>query len=181
METQSENKTWKQKLISELSEYLVNVVYLSIFFGVYAVSRRLTLSQYGIYLDDYFVGIIKALVIAKVIMIGTFLRISRKYEHKALIVPVFYKIFLFVLWVLLFDALEGFIRGLIHTHSIPSAFEDLVQHHFSKMWLGGVLMVTLSFIPFFMLKELSRIFGYEKFRDLFLKNRTPEQPRSIVN
>jgi hypothetical protein len=38
------------------------------------------------------------------------------------------------------------------------------------MWLGGLLMVAMSFIPFFMLKELSRVMGHEKFRDLFLKN-----------
>jgi hypothetical protein len=33
-------------------------------------------------------------------------------------------------------------------------------------------MVILSFIPFFMLKELGRIMGHEKFRDLFVKSRT---------
>jgi len=39
------------------------------------------------------------------------------------------------------------------------------------MWLGGLLMVALSFIPFFMLKQLSRIMGHEKFKNLFLRNR----------
>jgi hypothetical protein len=172
MEAQIEKKTWKQKLFHEISEYLVNAAYLTLFFCVYAISRRLTLAQYGIYLDDYFIGLIKALVIAKVIMIGAFLRISRKYEHKPLIIPVLYKVFIFLLWVILFDAVEGLIRGLIETHSMAGAFENLVQHHFTKVWLGGLLMVILSFIPFFALKELSRIMGHEKFKDLFLKSRT---------
>ena len=172
MEAQIEKKTWKQKLFREFSEYLINAAYLTLFFGVYAVSRRLTLAQYGVHLDDYFIGLIKALVIAKVIMIGAFLRISRKFEHKPLIIPVLYKVFVFLLWVILFDAVEGLIRGLIQTHSFAGAFENLIQHHFTKMWLGGMLMVILSFIPFFALKELSRIIGHEKFRDLFLRKRT---------
>ncbi len=172
MEAQTNKKTWKQKLLSEFSEYLVNAAYLTLFFGVYSVSRRLTLAQYGVYLDDYFIGLIKALIIAKVIMIGAFLRISRKYENKPLIIPVLYKVLIFLLWVILFDATEGLIRSLIQTQSMAGAFENLMQHHFTKMWLGGVLMVILSFIPFFMLKELSRVIGHKEFTDLFLKNRT---------
>ena len=168
METQPKGKTWQQKLVHELSEYAVNALYLTIFFGVYATSRRLTLAQYGIHLDDYFIGIIKALIIAKVIMIGAFLRISRKYEGKPLIYPVLFKVFIFVLWVILFDAAEGYVRGLIHTHSMIGAFEDLVQQHFTKVWLAGLLMVILSFIPFFMLKELSRVMGYEKLVAMFI-------------
>lgn len=175
METKAEKKTLKQRVFDELSEYLVNAIYLTIFFGAYAVSRRLTLAQYGIHLDDYFIGLIKALIIAKVIMIGAFLRVSRKFEGRPLIIPVMYKVFIFMLWVILFDALEGLIRGMIQTESLSGAFENLVYHHFTKMWLGGVLMVFLSFIPFFALKELSRTIGHEKFRDLFLRDRAASQ------
>jgi hypothetical protein len=179
METTVEKKTWKQKLIHELSEYFVNAVYLTVFFGVFAISRRLTLSQFGIYLDDYFIGLIKALIIAKVIMIGAFLRISRKFEGRPLIIPVLYKVCIFVLWVILFDALEGLIKGLIQSGSLSGTLETLVQHHFNRMWLGGLLVVILSFIPFFALKELSRIMGHEKFRDLFLKQRPqPSNPEN---
>jgi hypothetical protein len=174
METQKEKKTLKQRLFHELSEYTINATYLILFFGVYAISRRLTLAQYNIHLEDYFVGVIKGLIIAKVIMLASFLRISRMFEGKPLIIPVLYKVFIFVLWVVLFDVLEGLVRGLIQTHSMAAAFEDLMQHHFTKMWLGGLLMIGFSFIPFFMLKELSRIMGHEKFRNQFFKKRPAE-------
>lgn len=171
MEEQKEKKTWKQKLIHELSEYALNVIYLTVFFGVYAIARRLTLAHYNIYTEDYFVAPIKALVIGKVIMIGAFLSISRKFENKPLLIPVLYKVAIFLLWVVLFDAVEGLVKGMIHTHSLTGALDELIHNHFSKVWLGGLLMVTLSFFPFFMLKELSRAMGHEKFRDLFLRKR----------
>ncbi len=164
-----EKKTFKQKLFHELSEYGINVIYLTLFFGVFALARRLTLAHYGIYVDDYFIALIKALVIGKVIMITAFLNISRKFEGQPLIFPVLYKVFFFVLFVILFDVVEGWIRGIISTHSVSEGFQVLVNHHFSKMWLGGLLMVALSFLPFFMLRELSRTIGHEKFREIFFK------------
>ena len=170
METQKKKKTFKQKLFHELSEYGINVIYLTLFFGAFAVARRLTLAHYGIYVDDYFIALIKALVIGKVIMIAAFLNISKKFEGKPLIIPVLYKVLFFIVFVVLFDIVEELVRGSIHTHSLKAAFEELIHQHFSKMWLGGLLMVTFSFIPFFMLKELSRIMGHEEFRGLFFKD-----------
>ncbi len=170
MEPATVKKTWKQKLLRELSEYGLNVIYLTLFFCVFAIARRLTLAQYDIYVDDYFVGLIKALVIGKVIMIAAFLNISKKFEGKPLMIPALYKVLFFVIFVILFDVVERFIKGWIHEGTVSGAYEELIHHHFSKMWLGGLLMVTLSFIPFFMLKELSRIMGHEKFRSLFLKS-----------
>lgn len=172
MELQKEKKTLKQKLFHELSEYGINVIYLTLFFGAFAVARRLTLAHFGIHVDDYFIALIKAAVIGKVIMIAAFLNISKKFEGKPLLIPVIYKTLFFVVFVILFDIIEELIRGVIRMDSFASAFDELIHQHFSKLWLGGLLMVTLSFIPFFMLKELSRIMGSAKFRNLFLRNGT---------
>lgn len=166
-----EKKTFKEKLLHELSEYLDNVIFLTLFFGAYFIARRLTLAHYDIYIDDYFTGPIKALVIGKVIMIGSFLSISRKYENKPLIIPVLYKVLIFLIWCVLFDVLEGFIKGWIHSGSLGGAYDELIHHHFSKIWLGGIVMLAVSFIPFFMLKELGRVMGHDKLRDLFLRER----------
>ena len=171
MAAQSDKKTLKQKLLHEISEYLINVVYLAIFFGAFAVARRLTLAHFDIYVADYFVGIIKALVIGKVIMIGAFMRISHVYENKPLIIPVFYKTILFVICVIIFDIIEVLIKETIKLQSLADAYQFLMVEHFSKLWLGGVIMIFVSFIPFFASKELSRVIGQQKFRDMLLKHR----------
>jgi hypothetical protein len=166
-----EKKTLKQRLLQGLSEDIVNIIYLTVFFGVFTAARRLTLAHYGIEVDDYFIALIKALVIAKVIKFGAFLKFSGRYENEPLIVSVLFKVALFILLVVLFDATEALIKGIINTQSLTVAFDDLVHHHFSKFWLGGLLMVALSLIPFFMLKEMSRVMGNAKFRDMLLKKR----------
>lgn len=168
MDKQNE-KTLRQKVLYEFSEYMINVVYLSLFFGSFALARRLTLAHFNIYIDDYFVGIIKAMVIGKVIMIGTFLRISRKYENKPLLVPALFKTILFVGWVIVFDVIEVLIKESVKLQSFSGAYKYLIDEHFSKLWLGGLIMVAIAFIPFFALKEISRVMGQQKFRDLLLK------------
>jgi hypothetical protein len=171
VENSAIKKTFKQKLLNEFSEYMINVLYLTFFFGAFAVARRLTLAHYDIYIEDYFIGCIKALVIAKVIMIGAFLKISRKFENKPILIPVLYKTVLFVICVILFDIIEVLIKETIKLQSISSAFQYLLDKHFSKLLLGGIIIVTMSFIPFFTLKEISRVIGPKKFRNLLLKQR----------
>jgi hypothetical protein len=168
MADQVVKKNWKQRLFHEFTEYWWNVLYMALVFSAIIFYRRLVLAQYEIYLDDYFSGVIKALVIAKVVMLGAFLRISRKYEHKPLVFPVLYKAVLFTLWVMLFDIVEVFIRIFIKTPALMEAFDQL-KNHLTDVWLGGALLIFFSFIPFFAFKELVRVLGKEKIRELFLQ------------
>jgi hypothetical protein len=167
MADQEGKKSWKQKLLKEFTEYWVNVVFMSLVFSTIIFYRRLVLAHYDIYLDDYFSGVIKALVIAKVVMIGAFMSISRKFEHKPLIIPALYKAFLFTLFVMIFDVAEEFIRIFIKIPVLADAFNEL-KNHITNVWLGGALLIFFSFIPFFAFKELVRVLGGEKVRELFL-------------
>jgi hypothetical protein len=161
-------KNWKQKLLAEFTEYWINVAYMAIIFSAIIFYRRLVLAHYDIYLDDYFSGVFKALVIAKVVMIGAFLRISRRFEQKPLFVPVIYKAILFTLWVMLFDIFEIYIREFIHSPVFSEAFIGL-KVHVNTVWLGGALLIFFIFIPFFALKEMVRVMGNEKIKNLFFR------------
>lgn len=168
MENHKVKNSWKLILFHEFSEYWINVAYMAIIFSAIVFYRRLVLAHYDIYLDDYFSGVFKALVIAKVVMIGAFLRISRKFEHKPLIFPVIYKAILFTLWVMLFDIVEAYILGFIHTPVFSEAFIEL-KGHITKVWLGGAMLIFFTFIPFFAFKELVRVMGKEKIKHLFFR------------
>ena len=168
MENQKVKKNWKQRLFHEFTEYWINVIYMALFFSAVVLYRRLLLAQHGIIVEDYFAGVLKALVIAKVVMIGAFLRISRKYEHKPLIIPTVYKSILFTLWVMLFDIVEIYIRAFIYNPDFTESFNELKQH-INMVWLGAAVVICISFLPFFAMKEISRVIGRDKFRALFFK------------
>jgi hypothetical protein len=168
MENQEVKKSWKQRLFHEFNDYLLNFVYMAIVFSAIVLYRRLVLAEHGIYLADYFAGVVNAMIIAKVVMIGAFLRVSRKFEHKALIIPVLFKALLFTIWVMIFNVLEAFIRGLIKTGELPGAFNQL-KSHVDLAWLGAIQLIFFCFIPFFAFKELSRVMRKEKINSIFLK------------
>jgi hypothetical protein len=163
-------KTWKQKIFSEFTEYLVNFVYMSLIFSAIILYRRLVLASHGIYLDDYFMGVIKAFVIAKVVMIGAFLSISRKFEHKPLFIPILYKAFLFTIMVMLFDMVEEFLKAIIHSHDFLIAVGEL-QARISAVWLSASLLIFFIFIPFFAIKELIRVLGKDSVKAMLLERR----------
>jgi hypothetical protein len=163
-------KSWKQKLFHEFTEYLVNFIYMAIIFSSVILYRRLVLAQHGIIVEDYFIGVVKAFVIAKVVMIGAFLKISHKFERKPLLIPIVYKAFLFTIMVMLFDIVEEFIRGLIHYQDFLKSFEEL-QSHVSVVWLGTSLLIFFIFIPFFAIKELIRVLGKDNVKALLLERR----------
>ena len=61
MKDDKTKKTWKNSLLAGFKEYLINFVYMAIFFSAIILYRRLALAEYGIVLNDYFLDVIKAL------------------------------------------------------------------------------------------------------------------------
>lgn len=169
MESKKAKKNFKEKFINEFTEYLYNFAYMAIIFSAIILYRRLVLAQHGIILEDYFVGVFKAFVIAKVVMIGAFLNISKKFENKPLILPVLYKAILFTIMVMVFDVIEIYIKSLFLDPDFLQAFIGL-NSHLTLVWIGGAMLIFFIFIPFFAFKELIRVMGIEKIRHLFLKN-----------
>jgi hypothetical protein len=161
-------KSWKQKLFHEFTEYLVNFIYMAIIFSAIILYRRLVLAQHGIIVEDYFIGVVKAFIIAKVVMIGAFMGISHKFEHYPLVIPILYKAFLFTIMVMLFDIVEEFIRGLLHNQDFLKAINEL-QSYINVVWLGASLLIFFIFIPFFAVKELIRVFGVKNVKALLFE------------
>lgn len=81
----------RQKILNGLKTYWVNVLYITLFFSIFTNYRRLMLAHYQITYKDYGISVVKALVLAKVIMVAEHLRLGRGFENKPLIVPTLYK------------------------------------------------------------------------------------------
>ena len=162
-------KNWKSKILHELKEYWQNFIFLAIFFSVFAIYRRLLLAHYGVYLEDYGISVIKALILAKVVMIGDILHIGQRLKGKPLIFIVLFKALAFTIWVAIFDMVESLIRGYIVEKTIHGAFEEFINH-FDGVLVGGLLVVYFAFVPFFGLKELGKVIGKDKLHKLFFKD-----------
>jgi len=161
---------WKHKFVAEATEYWILVCYLACFFGAFLWYRRLILAEYHISYAHYGLAVLKALVLAKVILIADILHLGRRFENKPLIVSTLYKTMIFTLWVGVASVLESTIRGLLDAEGLAGGFEELIgkgKHEF----LAVCLIAFLAFIPFFALKELERVLGRDLIRMQFFRRR----------
>jgi hypothetical protein len=133
----------------------------------------LILASHGIIYTNYWVALIEALVLAKVIMIGSVFRLGRGLERKPLIYPTLYKTVVFTLFVGLFALGEHALKGLWQGEGLTAG----VAHFFAKgthELLASSLVVFVAFIPYFGVKELGRILGEDKIRALFFQKRNAQ-------
>jgi hypothetical protein len=159
MNTVNEKKKgWKQKVLHELINYWLLVLYLAIFFGVFTTYRRLLLAHYGIGYEDYGISVIRALVLGKVVLVAEALRVGRRFEEKPLIVPTLYKTFLFTVCMAVFDIAEALVRSLIGGLG-PLGAVDHLMTRFHYEWLSRALVIFFAFIPLFAVRELRRVLG----------------------
>src|SRR3974377_1754198 len=121
----------KQKAMHELREMFELFAYLAFFFVALAVYDMLLLKRYNVeYLTIAF-ALINAAVITKVIMIGEYAKLGKRYEHKALLISAVWKAFVFGLLVFAFHVLEEIIQAVTHGADMAKATGDIRTEHFT--------------------------------------------------
>ena len=161
----------KKKIVHEMVEYWINVAYLALAFAAFTQYRRLVLAAYDITYTNYWVAVIEALVLAKVIMIGDIMRLGRRLEHKPLIYSTLLKTVVFSIFVGAFTVVEHVVRGLIKGEGFMGGLLGLIGKGHHEL-LAGCLVTFVAFIPFFAFRELGRVLGEGKIRALFFQKRT---------
>jgi hypothetical protein len=172
MNTSNEKrKGWKQRLLHEFINYWLAVLYMAVFFSVFSNYQRLILAHHGISYTEYGISVIKALVLAKVVLVAETLRLGRGFEDKPLAVPTLYKTFLFTLCVGVFGIAEVLVRSLLNGLG-PMGAVDEVMSGFNYEWLARAMVVFFAFIPFFMVRELGGVLGEGTVAKLFFQQRS---------
>jgi hypothetical protein len=162
---------WKAKISHELIEYGINAIYLALVFASFTEYRRLLLAAHDIVYTNYWVAVIEGLVLGKVIMIGSVLRLGRWLEDKPLIVPTLYKTVVFTVFVAVFKVIEHGVRGLWHGLGFMGGLAEISEQGV-EIVLANALVVIVAFIPFFAVKELGRVWGEQRMWALFFRTRT---------
>ena len=117
---------WKSTAIREMTEFYIYAMYLAFFFTSFTWYRRLILAEYQVSYLHYGVGIIEALVLAKIIMVGRALHLGERFKDYPMILPILYKAVVFSVFVGIFSVVESTIDGLLHGKGIAAGFNGLI-------------------------------------------------------
>lgn len=165
---QEERLSLRQKLVSEIRRLLAISIYLSIFFLVFRLYTNLILEQLHINYFVYGLTILKAVVLAKIILAADALRLgSRRFREHPLIVPTLYNTVVFSVFAMVSEVVEHLIVGaLLHGQGPSAVFAEIRDKGWSNL-AGMTLVVFVAFIPFFAFREVERVLGEGTLFDLF--------------
>ena len=166
-------KQWKKIIEHELFEYFFNFAFLAVFFVSFGWYRRLILAEYHIQYLHYWVPVIEAAILAKVIMIGDIMHLGRKLQDKPLAVTTLYRTFVFGVFAALFKFLEAIVGALIHGKPAAEGIAEITHKGMDEV-LAWCVLILVAFVPFFSMKEIERVFGAEKVRGLFFRGHAEE-------
>jgi hypothetical protein len=169
----------KQKITDEFYRFLIYFSFLAIFFCSLTTYRRLILGEYSINYLHYGYGLLHALIISKIILIGESLKLGGKFENKPLIIPTLYKTIIFSVLVLIFTVLEHFVTGFFEGIRFEKVYEDFLNKGFDEIF-AKILVVFSVFILFFAFLETAYVLGEHRLIKLFFGTKKdsdfPNQP-----
>ena len=157
---------WKRKIADETVDYVFNFVYLAFFLVAFTWYRRLILAEYAIQYFAWWVPLVEAAILAKVIMVGDILRLGRGFERAPLLLPTFYRTLVFSLCVAMFGVLEHTVGGLLHGKGLTGGLAELASKGRYEL-LAQCVVIFGAFVPFFAFKELEEVLGKDRLRALF--------------
>ncbi len=164
------SETLKQKARHELIEYALIVAYLAIVFAAFVWYRRLILASYDIAYTNYWFPLIEAFILGKVILIGRIFRLGRSLEDKPLIYSSLYKTAVFCLFCAAFTIAEHTVVGLWKGGGLAAGLHEIAEQGGFDV-LANTLMLFVSLFPFFAFRELGRVFGRDRLKEIFFLKR----------
>lgn len=162
------NRNLKQKIRHELHQYLLYTVFLMLLFFAFTSYERILLDKYEDFYIPYGYCVIKALIMAKVIMIGDAINIGKRFSNQPLIIIVIYKTIVFCLFMLLLMVIETLTKGMIEGRSFQQTYEIFSTH--LVIDIAQTVIMFFIFILFFSVLETSRVLGGTTLRDIFFKS-----------
>src|SRR5690349_7498078 len=143
MTVQSATKTAiRERASGELKEFLALAAYLYICLGALLLLKSAILQDAGITFTAWGIAAIKALVLAKFMLLGRALRIGEQYKHKPLIWPTLHKSFAFLILLLVLTAIEEVVVGAIHHRAVSESWSHVV----GPTVLSGMALSLIMFL-----------------------------------
>ena len=160
----------RHRLVEEFTTLLVLTLYLYVCFGAVLLLKTSILREAGITYTAWGVAAIKAVVLAKFMMVGRAMGLGKRYQHLPLIWPTLHRAFLFLVLLLVLTTIEEIVVGLIHSRP-PN---DSLQHVVGPIFFEGLAVTFVMFlilVPYGAFASLADVMGEGKLARMFFVSR----------
>jgi hypothetical protein len=169
--SQSSKPALRERAKSELKELLCITAYLFVVFSALTFYKSAILEAQGVNWLPWGFALIKAVVLAKFILIGRALHIGEGHRTKSLIWQIVHKSIAFLILVAGFTVIEEAIVGFIHGKTFSESMAEVGGGTIEEMIATAIIMF-LVLLPLFAYRALSEVLGEGAlFRILFEQRR----------
>ena len=165
--------TFQEKAKDQIRNFTLMFIYLWVVFGMLAVHESIVLSQHQINYRFHGLAIINALVFSKVLLVAEDLHLGQRFNDTPLFYSVLFKSLLFGVTLICFHIVEHVLIGMWDGRSIVQSIAEVGVNKLSGVISLGIIS-TVALVPFFILREISRVIGPDKFWSLFFRRRNAE-------
>jgi hypothetical protein len=164
------------RLRHELIQYGLISAYLYVCFAALILYKAAILRGQGISYAPYGLAAVKALVLAKFMLLGHAAGIGDRYASRRLAYVILRKAALFLLLLLVLSAAEELIVGSLHGRSIGASLADIGG---GTLWqlLAVSLIMLLILVPYVAYREISAALGRGGLSQLLLRRGDGSGPR----
>jgi hypothetical protein len=162
--------TLGQRTVRELKEFAILTVYLYVTLGAVILMKTAVLHDAGVSFAPWGIAIVKALLLAKFMLLGRAMKIGEHYTTQPLIWPTLHKSFAFLVLLIVLTTIEEVVVGLFHHQSVAAS---LGEHTSAKLYetIAGFLIMLLVLIPYFAIHVLSEALGEGRLARMFFVDR----------
>ena len=158
------------KLAEEFKAMAALAVYLYICFGAVILFKSAVLREAGIHYGVWSLAAIKALIMAKFMLVGRMLHVGMRYQNRPLIWPTLYRSLMYLIVLLILTTLEELIVGFIHGRAVVDSLTHVVGPNFFQ-GVAFCLIMFLILVPYSAFSVLGDVLGEREMIRLFFVSR----------
>lgn len=155
----------KQRLSHELREYAILSAYLYVALGAVLLYTAALLGEHRFGAVGFGTAALKALVLAKFMMVGQAAGLERRLARRSLPVAVLGNATAFLLLLAAFTFVEEWVIGLLHHESLRSVLDNHLLNRLGEIG-ASLFLMWLILLPYFGLRQLARQLGPAGWRQL---------------
>lgn len=167
--SQSPKPPFRERAKGELKELFYITAYLFVVFAALTFYKSAIRQAQGVHWLPWGFALIKAVLLAKFIMIGRALHIAEGHRTKPLVWQIIHKSIAFLILVAGFMVIEEAIVGFIHRKTFVESMAQVGGGTTEEM-IATALIMFLVFLPLFAYRALGEVMGDRAlFRTLFVE------------
>jgi hypothetical protein len=167
-----EKPTLTERLREEASSFAIIALYLFVCLGVIAYLKFSILETQGISFRPWAFAAIKALIIAKFMLVARAFERHRGLDTRPLIFPTVTKAVAVFLFVLALLVIEELVVGYFHGRSFSQSFAEMGGNTMHEKY-ASALIVLLVMLPLYAFRALGEVVGFNTLGRLYFERRRP--------